>query len=689
LSQETGTTAQPEKPEQEKEWYEGRIADFEPTEYRNGFTFKTLLGGLFLGVFMLPGSIYLFLMMGQSLGPAAEWTTVILFTEVARRSLTILRRQELFMIFYVAAVMAGGGMGALIWNQYLINSPAAENFGLQTLIPKWVAPRFGSEAYIQRSFLHLDWWLNSDYHGLLAILLAPIPLLLIGNVLGRMQWIGMGYLLFRSTSDVERLPFPFAYVQAQGATALAEVTEEKETWRWPVFSVGSMIGLIFGLFYVGIPAITSGFLPTPIRLIPMPFIDFTTNSESAFPTGMVAIDTNLGSFLGGFVIPFPVICGQFIMAIFSNFILSPTLYRMTYDQHLAHSTLFRHWSPGMNVIQTSMITNFDFWMSFQMGVSVAIALIGLWLVGTGIVRWRAQQAGLPQAQRRTMIPSGRGDFSNKLALLLWLVPTAFYVALCMIMVPRFPKYFFILFAFIWGPLNSYVSARLIGMIGRGVSIPYMHQAAFILSGYKGIDVWFIPMPREDYGFTAQQFRSIELTGTKFTSIIYAEIFIVVVGLACGFAYYSFYWKSSPIPSSQYPFVQTFWPLDAFNALLWPTATKPGGAEGRFLLEAVKWKVIATGASWSLLLYWILGAFKVQYFWFYGIAPAVGMPTTGAIPAFAGALVGRLYFAKRFGKINWFRYAVVIMAGYACGVGLIGMFSIAISIIFRAVRALPY
>ena len=40
---------------------------------------------------MMPGAIYLGLVAGTSLGQAAEWTTIILFTEVARRSFVTLK----------------------------------------------------------------------------------------------------------------------------------------------------------------------------------------------------------------------------------------------------------------------------------------------------------------------------------------------------------------------------------------------------------------------------------------------------------------------------------------------------------------------------------------------------------------------------------------------------------------------
>jgi len=60
--------------------------------YVDGFSLRTVLGALFVAVVMMPGSIYLGLVAGQTLGPAAEWVTIILFAEVARRSFTHLKR---------------------------------------------------------------------------------------------------------------------------------------------------------------------------------------------------------------------------------------------------------------------------------------------------------------------------------------------------------------------------------------------------------------------------------------------------------------------------------------------------------------------------------------------------------------------------------------------------------------------
>jgi hypothetical protein len=61
---------------------------------------------------------------------------------------------------------------------------------------------------------------------------------------------------------------------------------------------------------------------------------------------------------------------------------------------------------------------------------------------------------------------------------------------------------------------SYVNARMGGLSGQLVSFPMIRKGAFILSGYKGIDIWFAPIPYADHGHRAQLFREVELTGTR-------------------------------------------------------------------------------------------------------------------------------------------------------------------------------
>ena len=71
-----------------------------------------MVGTLFVCLIMLPGAIYLGLVAGQSLGSAAQWVTIVLFSEIARRSFLPLKRQEIYCLFYMAGALAATGFGA-------------------------------------------------------------------------------------------------------------------------------------------------------------------------------------------------------------------------------------------------------------------------------------------------------------------------------------------------------------------------------------------------------------------------------------------------------------------------------------------------------------------------------------------------------------------------------------------------
>ena len=531
-----------------------------PSEFEDGFTLKAILGVLFVAFIMVPGNMYLSLMIGGSLGAAAEWVTIILFAEITKRSFTTLKRQEVYLLFYVAASLISAETGAfegLLYNQYLVQSPAAKQFGITKLIPTWVAPPPDSEAIIERTFLHSDW-------------LMPIILLVAGMLISRVSWFTMSYALFRLNSDYERLPFPFAPVNAQGATALAETTEGTETWRWRVFSAGAMIGLVFGAIYVALPAISGALLTEPIQLIPIPFVDFTQVTGNFIPATPLGFTAHLGPVFAGLVVPFWGVIGTFIGVCVAA-VANPILY--TYTPPWREEPYLLLWRQGMGTIDTFFVNNVDFWMSFGIGTTIAIAIIGVFQVVQGVRRSRL--ASDESGERRSFeVPKGRGDFPIWIALVLYGVATTALIGIAAWLLPGFSQFiwFFLFFGFVFTPFQSFVNARLVGLVGQTVEIPFVREATIILSGYRGVDIWFIPFPIGNYGAQTQKFREIELTGTKFTSIMRAEIFMVPIILFTSFLYGSYIWKLAPIPSASYPYAQLIWRLRAYQQCLFITGT---------------------------------------------------------------------------------------------------------------------
>ena len=540
-------------PNQEIEDYRDMMET--PDQFEEGFTSKAILGVLFVAFIMVPGNMYLSLMIGGGLGAAAEWVTIILFAEITKRSFSSLRRQEVYLLYYVAGSLIASETGAfdgLLYSQYLVQSPAAKQFGIANLIPTWVAPPADSQAIVERTFIHKDW-------------LMPIVLLIAGMIISRFTWFTMAYSLFRLNSDYERLPFPFAPVNAQGATALAETTQGLETWRWRVFSAGAMIGLVFGTLYVALPAITGALLTEPVSLIPIPFIDFTQVTGNFIPATPLGFTAHLGPIFAGLVVPFWGVIGTFLGVVAAS-VANPFLY---------HAGYLTHWHPGMDTITTFFVNNVDFWMSFGIGTTIAIAVIGIYQV-TQALRSRETDAD-GEAVVRGKVPEGRGDFSIWLALGLYSLATLAIIFIAWKLLPEFTgniriMVFFLFFGFIFTPFQSFVNARLVGMVGQTVDIPYVREATIILSGYRGVDIWFIPFPLGNYGAMTQKFREIELTGTKFTSIIKAEVFMVPIVLFTSFLYGSYIWKLAPVPSASYPYAQLMWRLRAYQQCLFITGT---------------------------------------------------------------------------------------------------------------------
>jgi len=659
--------------------------------FESGLSLKVLIGAFFVGFLMLPGALYLFLQTGQAAGgAAAPWVAVILFTEVARRSFQTVKRQELYILLALAgaAVNAGGQYSGYIWNSYFINSQQAESYEIADKIPDWSVPPKYSKAHAERSLFHKDWWVAArDRHKVFGIPIGPISLMLLLQLLGRLRWIGGAYFLFRLTADFERLPFPMAPVSAQGATALAESTHKKETWRWRVFSIGSIIGMAWGVVYVGIPQMSSALgMSEPIKLVPIPFVDFTRSIEGFAPTGVFAIYTDASAILTGFVMPIPVVVAQFGSAVFSQFFLNPFLYR--------HDILHT-WEPGMDVRVTGLRNNLDFWMSFGMGKNFSFAALGL---GTVILMFiksgHSATRVSSSADRSWKPPPGRGDFPVWIAIAMWVVGMFGYTYVVMRLIPGFPVKFLGFFAFVYTPLNSYISARTFGIMSRDLfDIPFIREATVVLSKYEDIDIWFAPFPNEDYGAETQNWRILELTGTTFTSKIAADLIAWPVLLGAGIVAWHFIWRLAPIPSAQYQFVQMMWPIAATQQALWVTALQHGHSEQ---LQAIRPTYIILGFLCSLLLYlitWLLPILHVpipyRHVTAYGIIGGLGADPGMFLLMFIGALTGRYMMIKRFGRNRWSRYNPVLLAGFWCGLALIGMAGVAIDLIQKSVIVKPF
>ena len=331
---------------------------------------------------------------------------------------------------------------------------------------------------------------------------------------------------------------------------------------------------------------------------------------------------------------------------------------------------------------THFSNDLNVWMSVYMGTGAAVALAGLAQALKALRGYRHRKGD------RYRPPPGRGDFPLWVAMALYALAASGYIALCMYLLEDdlLPLVFLVLFAFVLTPLVSYVNARMLGLTGQTVGIPLVREGAFLLSGYQGVDIWFAPIPYEDHGRRAQMFREVELTGTKLTSIAKAELLILPVALVCGLLFWSLIWKMGPIPSVAFPYAQNYWHLIALKQFMWFSFTTEGGMEFREIVE-LPW--VGVGFALAAVALWALAGWGLPVSLVYGFIRGLQSLPHMLILEMLGACLGRYYFERRFGKDTWRRWAPILLAGFACGNGLIGMATVAVALITRSVAQLPY
>src|SRR5210317_303705 len=177
----------------DKELEEFRQVMEVPTEFHDGFNLSSLIGALFLALVLIPGCLYMELVAGMGIGPAAQWVTVILFVEIAKRANATMSRASLFILFYMTGMILGQTVhGTPLFKQFLVQSDAAAYFGINTELPSWVAPT-SQDVLNKRTLFQWEW-------------LPVLGLVMFRMFIGKLNTNILGYGLFHQTSDIEKLP---------------------------------------------------------------------------------------------------------------------------------------------------------------------------------------------------------------------------------------------------------------------------------------------------------------------------------------------------------------------------------------------------------------------------------------------------------------------------------------------------
>ena len=427
------------------------------------------------------------------------------------------------------------------------------------------------------------------------------------------------------------------------------------------------------------PVLSGALTGTPIEIFPIPFSDFSLKTQNFLPAVATALTWDLGQLIWGMILPFFAMLGSFIGLIFT-FVFNPILYKLQ---------ILTSWTPGDDYITTIFKNDIDFYFSFNIGIAIAIAIVGLYNVSRLLAKRRTKAS--QSVGSLYNVPKGRGDIK------FWLVVAIYFgITLAYIMVSGFlinwhkgVMIALFLLGFVFIPLSSYVTARMEGVVGQVVGIPFIKEASLILSGYRGVAIWFLPIPVTDFGTLGQMtkmYRESELTGTKFTSTWKANIILYPIIIFSSVLFASFIWKLSEVPSVVYPYAQKMWNLWAGRSCIMFSSTL---GEYSIFEDAFKWKYLFAGTGFGVFLFSVLSFLSAPVFLVYGVIRGLGqsMPHD-IIPQMIGALIGRYYFQKRMG-LKWRQYLPVVGAGFACGMGLVITLSVGIVFLNKAIIQLPF
>ncbi len=661
---------------EDREFQEFRDLMRRPDRFVDGFNAGTVLMALFVGFIMAPAAVYMNLVAGLHMGAAAQWVTVLLYVEIARRAFKRLERPEIFVLFYMCgAALAAGGQDWL-WRQFIAQSEELRKMGLLEHLPSWYAPT-DPAVLGRRSFLMAQW-------------LWPIGIAALMMLIQRIDHFGLGYVMFRLTADVEELPFPMAPVGAAGMTALADASNDRESWRYRVFTMGAALGIAFGFLYIAFPAITGAVLAEPIRIIPIPFVDLTGYTEKLIPAMPVMVSFDIGMVVTGLVMPFWAVMGALCGLVFT----------LLFNPFLRGQGILDGWEPGLSGIETIRANVFDFYFSFHLGLMFAVAVIGIVHMYRSFRRKRAEmdEQGRPRVEwaRLWKPPAGRGDLPIWVGLLIYVASTSLYLGIAYYLVnycsgpllaAPFPLWLLLVYGFVWTPFVSYISARMEGIVGQQFNIPFVRESTFILSGYKGAAIWFAPIPLHNYSQQVLEFRRMELTGTKFTSLIKAEAITYPLMIVGTLVFAQFIWSLGPVPSEAFPYANEFWELNAYGqGLVW-ASTLPGEVLNPFR-EALRLDYLGGGFLMATGLYALLAHLNLPVFFLYGLIRGLDQSLPHAvIPTVIGAFLGRFIFRRLYGD-RWPQYRIVFAAGFGAGMGLITMLALGFVFMTKSANTLP-
>ncbi len=619
------------------------------SDLESGFTWRAALFVVIAALVFIPASTYLNLIAGVSLGLVGTYALLVLFAYVMRLLDSDMKPQEVFTLYVGVGSVSGIATTAyylIIYRMYFVQSPISQSYSLMgvqlpEVVPDWLAPPLSSTAYRARTFFHPD-------------LAKPLVAWTVATALAMLAELSLVIIAAHVFVEIQKLPFPYAQVDASIVEALSSGQRFRETVGF--LAPGLYVGLSYGsLLYLGS---SLGF-----PLIPLPFIDLTRLTSSILPGAVIGLATSLMPWAAGMVVPFGIASVSLAISlavwVFGNsLILTNPALREAFPEWVSE------YYGGMDLIRVLQRSQVRVWLPIQIGAALGFAALT-------ILKYRKALSATVRVLRRSLVGSEDGGAlpSLRLAFACFLASTLSSVAVFHYLLPNFPIIIALLTSLGVSFLLGLISAAVVGESGASFSPPpYLWHTIVYLTPAEDLT------PKEAYaafvyppviaggatGGGAQAMKVALLTRTKPIDVVKVWVFAYTLGLVINLLSLDFFWRIAPIPSSAYPNTIISMPASAMidsllvtralriqSQLLVLSAIGTAGLAAAVELAA---KVLKLGVSSA------------------GLMLGLTTPPVYAIPLFAGSAVSRLVLRRFLGE-RWERARSAIVAGVLLGEGL--------------------
>jgi len=639
--------------------------------YKPGLTWRSLTA-IGVGVFFLtPITIYSMLLGAGGLA-AVPWITVLLFSEIFRFIRKPLSKQEITIMWYAIGTGSVGSTFLILLQQgYIATSPITGLFRdpysgevLSKAIPLWFAPPSGSNAYLLRTFVHIDW-------------LAPILFFILYSTLSLFMQISLAMIFSQIYVEVEKLPFPFAPIEATLCTTLGERDES----RMRILMLSAFFGCIWGYLLYGVPIITGGIYKKSIQILPIPYIDLNRYVEKWLPGASLGVATDITAYTWGFFLPANIVLCMFIGSFAAWF----------FGNHLALTLPYfsqwqKEWTQGMPISLIYQRSTLWVWINPQIGAAIASGIVPLVIYRKTILRSFKNLMRIPSSSLKA------GYLSLKALFPMYILSACGIIAIFHYLVPEFPLWVAAILTVGYPFFITMVAGRMVGEVGFPISIPYVWQGAILAVNYPKVDAWFIsPLSTNAWyaplgqagtsgdgaAINVYQVKVCKLTETRPIDLFKALILVFPLSITASFIYVSLFWWMSPIPSAAYPATVISWPITAINTGLWATRQ----------LNIFRPELILSSAAFMTSLGIIFHLIKVP---FSLTGTVIGLYTLPpySLAWLVGYAIGRLIFKRKLGD-KWENIKPILVGGITLGEGVAIGLSVTLVIIAKSLWILPY